>query len=396
MHRVHCSRFDEVGARGVISRKPGVVLSTAAAHYSLKKALWFLGIGYENLIQVPVAWDEAVEEAGPREERFLTGITNEKWGKLVREAYRHDRDVGIEELRKFYAGEQCPFSLQPLGCFFFKHLYSCFEFNTPLLAVVLSLGTTHTGTVERIHSDAINHLKEEDIYVHLDGAFGGFALASDKVRSLVGDLAMADSVTLDGHKLGFLPYPCGTVVFRDRGLYHQLEQDAPYLDGLEPTLEGSRPGSHVATLWAAIQTLGVPGWSDLIDRLLTFTTKLTAALSDCGDFQILHKVDLNAVAFTPKPRGNESRRQLNSLCAKLKERVNREGRFVVNFDKSVSGVKVRESGRLLDLESPIVDLKAVRIVVSNPLVQDADSAALVDTLCRQLHEIRRDGQGRSG
>jgi len=139
-HKLARPRTDEVGARGVIGRKPGIVLTSAGAHYSLKKSLWFLGIGHENLIRVPVAWDEALERDSARDDRFLRGIRDGEWPDLIHDSRQHERAKG--ELERFYQGEQRPFELQPLNSEVFKHLYSCFQFDVPLLAFVVNAGTT--------------------------------------------------------------------------------------------------------------------------------------------------------------------------------------------------------------------------------------------------------------
>jgi glutamate/tyrosine decarboxylase-like PLP-dependent enzyme len=285
-------RNARIGPRGVIGCKPGVVLGTAASHYSIEKALWFLGLGHENLIRVPVCWDESMKREQFKERRFIAGIQKPHWKSKLVDAIRDDEILGNRELTAFYEGEQSPFGLQPLNSEILKTLYSCFEFDTPLIGCVLTLGTTDTGTIERINGSAIEELRREDIFIHVDAASGGFAFLDTEVQKMLGSMEHVDSFTVDPHKMGFLHYPCGAVLFRDEGFRQQIYHEAPYLGPLAPTLEGSRPGSGAAALWLAQKTIGKEGYQWAVGHLLGFTSALQQALANSGKFQVLHKVDL--------------------------------------------------------------------------------------------------------
>lgn len=381
-------RPGRIGPRGVINSRSGVVLGTAGSHYSLEKALWFLGIGYENLIRVPVCWDEDVEIRYGKEKRFVSGIQREPWKSLIGNLIEADRKLGEQELKAFYRGEQCPFSLQPLGSEILKTMYSCFEFNVPLIACVLTLGTTDTGTLERANTFAIEQLINEDIFIHADAASGGFAFLSEHVHPRMIGLENVDSFTIDAHKMGFLHYPCGAVVFKDEGFRHQIYHEAPYLGPLAPTLEGSRAGSGVAALWLALETVGVKGYTTWVNHLLDFTTRLVDNFGKSGKYQVLHKVDLTTVAIAPIPLPGETRLDVNCLVERVRQRVVEEGIFLINLDRHLSGVKVRNSHVFGDFSSPTVDIKSLRIVVTNPLVQLEDADKLVEVLINYLEEER--------
>jgi glutamate/tyrosine decarboxylase-like PLP-dependent enzyme len=381
-------RPGRIGPRGVIGSRPGIVLGTAGTHYSVEKALWFLGIGHENLIRVPVCWDEQVEEKSHKENRFLEGIRNQPWRSLITEAINNDRTLGKAELSAFYGGEQSPFSLQPLGSEILKTLYSCFQFDVPLIACVLTLGTTDTGTIERVNNYAIDHLQAEDIFIHADAATSGFAFLSKHVQSQLMGIERVDSFTIDAHKMGFLHYPCGAIIFRNEGFKHQIYHEAPYLGPLAPTLEGSRPGSGSAALWVALQTLGTQVYTSWVDHLLEFTARLVKAFAASGKYQVLHKVDLNMVAVAPIPTNGETRQVINSMVRAIRERIVAQGEFLINIDRHLSGVKVRNNHKYNDASSEIVDIEALRIVVTNPLVNFDDAQRLVDSLVQHLDEVR--------
>ncbi|MDD1522918.1 MULTISPECIES: pyridoxal phosphate-dependent decarboxylase family protein [Bradyrhizobium] len=385
-------RPSRVGSRGIAGLKPGVVLGTAASHYSIEKALWFLGLGHEDLVRVPVCYDEAMAAEAFRQERFLEGVRHEPWRSRLHTAVAADRKLGAAELVDFYSGKQNPFGLQPLGSDIMKTLYSCFEFDVPLIASILTLGTTDTGTIERVDTEAVDLLREEDVYIHVDAATGGFAFVSDDVKTKMNKLDAIDSFTIDPHKMGFLHYPCGAVVFRDRGFREQIYHQAPYLGPLAPTLEGSRPGGPSAALWFALKTIGVDGYKQMVNHLLKFASELNKAFATSKQFQVLHRVDLNAMAVAPFPEDSETRRDVNGLVRAVREKVLQRSKFLVNIDRHLSAVKVRNDPN--QPESDIVDIGALRIVVTNPLVELDDAQRLVDDLCTYLVEARAEaGKG---
>src|SRR5690606_5309107 len=76
-------------------------------------------------------------------------------------------------------------------------------------------------------------------------------------------IGRADSVTIDPHKLGYVPYACGAFLTRDRARYAVSGFDAPYLDRPElgdgkwsSTLEGSRSAAGAAATWLSGHTIG--------------------------------------------------------------------------------------------------------------------------------------------
>ena len=80
--------------------------------------------------------------------------------------------------------------------------------------VMASAGTTDTGAVDPLDDIAVV-CKENHIWFHVDGAFGGFFVLCEGSKSLLAGMRHADSVVLDPHKGLFLPYGSGAVLIRD-------------------------------------------------------------------------------------------------------------------------------------------------------------------------------------
>lgn len=389
----------DVRTRGLYGLPAGVVLATAGSHYSVRKALWFLGMGDENVVSIPLAFDEKVRMTWERDATFIEGITDPVWREPLDKAIEGDRARGLTELEAFYSGKSQPFSLQPLDSEIYKALYSCFEYSTPLIAYVFTVGTIDTGTIEHPSSEALEKLISEDIFIHADAAAGGFTLSHPRIRDQVVGLDKVHSVTLDGHKFGHLAYPNGTVLFRDKGWMYEILHEAPYLQHLAPTLEGSRPGSHVAALWAVIQDLGETGrYERWLNRIFRFVDALVEAFEASSEFQILNHVDLTTIAVAPRARDpGDNRHRLNELVVKVHRQVAEDSSskaFLVNMDRGLSGIRVRNDNTFRneadqDREAAnLADIYCIRIVATNPAVEPEDAEELVRYLERQLTRAR--------
>jgi len=151
--------------------------------------------------------------------------------------------------------------------------------NRPVMMVVSVAGTTETGRIDPVDEvatllDRLRKSRGLDIWHHVDAAWGGFicsllsehgecsALSEASVRALAA-IATAHSVTIDPHKLGYVPYSCGAILTRDPECYTISSFEAPYLERQETerekwstTLEGSRSAAGIAATWLTGKTLG--------------------------------------------------------------------------------------------------------------------------------------------
>jgi len=83
-----------------------------------------------------------------------------------------------------------------------------------LFAVVGTGGTTNAGIIDDL-SGIASVCEQENLWFHIDAAYGGGALAADSVRHLFNGIERADSITIDPHKWMFSPYDCGAVIYKN-------------------------------------------------------------------------------------------------------------------------------------------------------------------------------------
>ncbi|MEI6220825.1 MAG: aminotransferase class V-fold PLP-dependent enzyme, partial [Actinomycetes bacterium] len=230
--------------------------------------------------------------------------------------------------------------------------------------VVLQAGNLHSGAFDPFRQ-AIELAHQHGAWVHVDGAFGLWALASLELRPALDGIELADSWATDAHKTLNVPYDCGVaIVAHPAALRSTYGVHASYLiladddrgDPSEKVPEFSRRARGVP-VWAAILSLGRNGVSELVNRLVANARLMAQGLSEIEGCEVL-----NEIAFTQVCFAFESDQRTDEICAKLIE------------DKSVwiSGSKWR--GR-----------SVLRVSVSNWSTNSDDVAAAVKAVRTASH-----------
>lgn len=259
-----------------------VIIVPETAHYCLPKAADLLGIGRRSLVHVPV------------------------------DSHFH---MKVGELAKV--------------------LDQCERENKHILAVVPVVGTTEEGAIDPVHKIVQLRAEREgdggsSFWIHADAAYGGYlrtvtvptrlGLGNPETEVQVGDkiiklsldlpvgtscdalesLSECDSIVVDPHKLGYVPYPAGAVCFRSNLVKPIVRQDAPYLADAPQRveeeacsesigvyiLEGSKPGAAAASLWLShsLIPLNMDGHGKLMQANIRNACELHALLDHWPSF----------------------------------------------------------------------------------------------------------------
>jgi aromatic-L-amino-acid decarboxylase len=176
---------------------------------------------------------------------------------------------------------------------------------TPFL-IVGNAGTTNTGAVDELAGLA-DLAATEGLWLHVDAAYGGFFLLTERGRRVMRDIERADSVTLDPHKGLFLPYGTGALVVRDggtlrraHGLHAQYLPARPpgddFVDFSEvsPELSRSFRGLRV---WLPVKMLGIAPFRRALDEKLDLAAWAAAELRKVEGLEIVAEPQLSLLAF---------------------------------------------------------------------------------------------------
>jgi glutamate/tyrosine decarboxylase-like PLP-dependent enzyme len=169
--------------------------------------------------------------------------------------------------------------------------------------VCLQAGNVNTGACDDLAA-ACDAAHESGAWVHVDGAFGLWAAASESKKHLVKGLERADSWGVDGHKWLNVPYDTGYVFCAD-GEAHaaSMSYTAAYLVGQgtgslrapsDYVPESSRRARGFAT-WAALCELGQEGIAELVDRCCALARRFGEQLGATDGVEIANDIVLNQV-----------------------------------------------------------------------------------------------------
>ena len=114
-----------------------------------------------------------------------------------------------------------------------------------VFAVVATAGTTNVGVVDDLAGVA-DVCRARGLWMHVDGAYGGAALAAPSVRHLFAGVEHADSFIVDPHKWLFSPFDCCALVYRDPAIARRAHtQHAGYLDVVNVERDQCHPAETV-------------------------------------------------------------------------------------------------------------------------------------------------------
>jgi len=272
-----------------------------------------------------------------------------------------------------------PFPLKPPRTIYEDVLNRLREKGVQIICVIPTAGTTITGTIEPI-SYLVDFRSEFDFHLHVDAAFGAYAklIRDEEFENKMKGLEEADSITVDPHKWGYVPYPCGTILFKENYDLDLLRYEVSYLKNVAPTVEGSRPGASAAACWIALKTLGWEGYRQLLSKCIDNTKYLVKRLQEEG-YQLLHEVDLFMVNFRVAVEGKRHS-EINKLNRKLVDEINKKGSFRVGFLGDLAGIRIVENGKKYPVQG-------IKIVLMNPLITHELIEEFIDELKETIRKL---------
>ena len=169
--------------------------------------------------------------------------------------------------------------------------------------VCIQAGNVNSGAFDPA-GDVIEWAHRCNAWVHVDGAFGLWALASPVQASRARGFVEADSWAMDAHKWLNVPYDSGIAVVRDpEALRRAMSISGAYLplagehrDALNLTPDSSRRARAVE-IWSALKSLGRSGLTELVNRNCDQARKMAVELKQAG-VEVLNDVVLNQVVVT--------------------------------------------------------------------------------------------------
>ncbi|KAL9642516.1 hypothetical protein ABK040_011083 [Willaertia magna] len=300
----------------------------------------------------------------------------------------------------------------------------------PIMMVVAVCGTTECGLFDPVHKIAalLKEYREKDhldIYFHIDAAYGGFIASclnvktapitssikeeentienvnnleellekkeyTNYVKKIMGidmihciqAFPLANSVTVDPHKLGFTPYACGSYLQRLEREYCYRKVDAPYIEFHDKergnyTLEGSRASTGIFATWLTAKVIGFNynGLGTILLHTIESRLDLETRLKNINHVYLIPKRDSNILCLSVSRKG-ENLEETNERNLRIVEELspsNKEAQFIVSkttfsYSKMVEKLVKEWDGKVTTVEDNkgVAKLKVIRIVIMNP------------------------------
>ncbi len=241
--------------------------------------------------------------------------------------------------------------------------------KTPF-CVVATTGTTNTGAIDDLVAIA-EICRRYDLWLHVDGAYGGSAIFSDQHRVLLHGIEHADSITIDPHKWMAMPLAAGVILTRHPEMLERaFAVAAPYMPKAAESkgLDNSRISTqwtrrmNSLKLWLTLRVHGRKGYEEHIDRQLNLASHFVEWIKASEYFELAAPQILPIVAFRFKAP-SLTQQQLAETHARIVDEVTRDGHRWIS-ESNVNGHSVlrmmvisylTEDRHLRDLGSALVE-----------------------------------------
>ncbi|MEW2404581.1 aminotransferase class V-fold PLP-dependent enzyme [Streptomyces sp. NPDC046862] len=260
--------------------------------------------------------------------------------------------------------------------------------------VVTTAGTTDEGVIDplpELAEVAARHGAE----MHVDAAYGGMLLFSDRHTRQLACLDSAVSVTLDMHKLGWQPVAAGILAVQDTRMLEHLAFEASYLNAGDDTQAGLPDLLHrsirttrrpdVLKIAVSLRALGRAGLGDLVDRCVSVAEEFAEAVTHHPDLRLRPgEVGISTVLFRPVAADELPSREGDELVAAVRRKLLTDGQAVLGRAWAVD-----ESGdHRLWLKATLLNPQAGPTDLARVLKLVADAATTTRTTPRTRGEDR--------
>ena len=217
---------------------------------------------------------------------------------------------------------------------------------TPLL-VAASAGTTSTGAVDPLPAIAAL-CREHELWLHVDGAYGGCAVMSDLAPDDLAGIRDADSLAIDPHKWMYLPMEAGCVLTRDRhALYEAFRTSADYYtwrpqnfpDGAEALPyrdQGLQTSRYLRALkvWLCLQHVGRDGYQRMLTDDIALARRLYDQAAAAPTLEaITHSLSVTTFRYRPAdldPEQSDDREYLDQINREILARLKASGQVYLS------------------------------------------------------------------
>ncbi|CAM1365214.1 Decarboxylase [Tenacibaculum litoreum] len=196
---------------------------------------------------------------------------------------------------------------------------------------IASAGTTNTGTVDPLDEIA-DICEEEDLWFHIDGAYGGAAILAEKGAKALRGIERADSLTVDPHKWFYQPYEIGCLLVKDAswlsGTFSEKPEYLRDIEGNESEINFYDYGIQLTRRFRAlkfymsIKTYGLDAFKEAVTYNIQLADDVEKMLRKSRNWEIISPATLAVINFRYNPIGlNLSEKEIDELNQKISQKI---------------------------------------------------------------------------
>lgn len=245
--------------------------------------------------------------------------------------------------------------------------------NIPF-CVIANAGTTNTGAIDPL-ADLADFCQAENLWLHVDGAFGAAVVLTSMGKKKLAGLERADSITIDPHKWLFQPYEIGCLLVREQRTLKDTFCIMPeYLHDVNQTAEDEINYCNYGTqltrsfralkLWMSFKAFGIETFSEAISWGMTLAEVAEHLLQQLPDWEVVSSASIGIVTF----------RYIPTRCNTSIDAINQQ---IVN--------QIVSSGLAMLSTTILKGRKVIRMCTINPRTTEED---ILQTII-QLNDIAK-------
>ena len=309
---------------------PGVLADFMAAGYNINACTWLVASGPSQLELVVIEWFRrwlgypegagglftsggsaasldafvAAREAAGHPERATVYMSDQSHTAFLRAAII--AGIRRECIRKIPTDRRFRLDMEALAATVAEDRAAGYS----PVAICANAGTSSTGTVDPLGPMA-DYCAAEGIWLHVDAAYGGFAVLTEEGKRLLAGIERADSIGVDAHKWLFQPYEAGCLLVKDLstlekafGVHHDVLQDTIWGAGhpnlSDHGLQLSR-SFRALKVWMSIQTFGMAAFRRAVANGMELAVRAEAYVRASPVLEVVNGASLSIVCFRVNP-----------------------------------------------------------------------------------------------
>ena len=207
------------------------------------------------------------------------------------------------------------------------------------IAVCANAGAGGTGAVDPLE-EAVAFCAAERLWLHVDAAYGGFAVVTEEVKRLLRGMEQADSIGLDAHKWFFQPYEAGCLLVKDASkltgpfsVHHDLLQDTiwgkDHPNFSDSGLQLSR-AFRALKVWMSVQTFGMAAFRKAVSNGMNLAARAEDYIGASPVLAMANPASLGIVCFRIAPSGTDDETMLDEANRTVLARLFWEDRAFIS------------------------------------------------------------------